>query len=225
MHNLNWEIMPIHLNNRTGTTNFKSMSILSPHGIATRRARTAPKVMVAVLAGPDALLIATAAGLARWRRLTPLALWSAVSVGGASSDGTLPDQILHGVAAELARQGVEPHRLILLAEGQTARAALELVLQGAIDCAGLLAIAAPGAALSFPIVPTAAAIRLVVRREERKHAPADLITALSASYVDTRIIGLDTTATNDLRTAASATETFVLELVANAGRQNRHHGV
>jgi hypothetical protein len=196
------------------------MSIHSPCGIASRPARTATKVTVAVIAGPDAALVATPEELRRWRGLTPLALWSAVSVRGAR-----PDKILHGVAAELARQDVEANRLILLAEGKTARAALELVLRGAVDCAGLLAIAVPSAALSFRIVPTAAAIRLVVWREDREDTPADLITALRAADIDTRIIGFDSAATNDARAAASAAETFVLELVANASRQSRHHGV
>jgi hypothetical protein len=196
------------------------MSIRSPYGIAARPARTGAKVVVAVIAGPDAPLVATPEALRCWRRLTPLALWSAVSVRGAG-----PDEILHGVATELARQDVAAHRLILLAEGHSARAALELVLQGTIDCAGLLAIAIPCAALSFRILPTAAAIRLVVRREDREDTPADLITALRAADIDARIIGFDSAAANDARAAASAVETFVLELVANVSRQRHRHGV
>ena len=193
------------------------MSIHSPYRIAARPARTAAKVIVAVIAGPDAPLIAMPEELRRWRRLTPLALWSAVSVRN-----TCPDEILRGVAAELARQDVEAHRLILLAEGKAARAALELVLRGAIDCAGLIAIAVPCAALSFRIAPTAAAIRLVVRRED---TPADLLTALRAADIDARIIGFNSAAANGARAGASAAEDFVLELVANASRQGRHHGV
>jgi hypothetical protein len=196
------------------------MSIRSLYGTAARPARTAAKVTVAVIAGPDASLVATPEDLRRWCRLTPLALWSAVSVRGAC-----PDEILHGVAAELARQDVEAHQLILLAEGKAARAALELVLRGAIDCAGLLAIAVPCAALSFRIVPTAAAVRLVVRRADREDRPADLITTLRAADIDARIIGFGSAAANDARAAASAAESFVLELVANASRQSRHHGV
>jgi hypothetical protein len=195
------------------------MSVRSPYGTAARPARTAAKVTVAVIAGPEASLVATPEELRRWRRLTPLALWSAVSVRGAC-----PDEILHGVAAELARPDVEAHRLILLAEGKAARAALELVLRGAIDCAGLLAVAVPCAALSFRIVPTDAAIRLVVRQADRANTPSDLITALRAADIDARIIGFDSTAANDARAAAGAAETFVLELVANASRQSRHHG-
>src|ERR1700757_4696159 len=142
MHNANWRFISIHLNNRPAALNFKTMSTRSPHGIAARRARTAAKVMVAVLAGPDAPLVATPAELLRWRALTPLALWSTVSVRDAG-----PDEILHGVAAELVRQDVGAPQLILLAEGEAARATLELVLQGALDCAGLVAIAVPCAAL------------------------------------------------------------------------------
>ncbi|WP_245330374.1 hypothetical protein [Bradyrhizobium sp. AS23.2] len=58
--------------------------------------------MVAVLAGPDAPLVATPAELSRWRRLTPLALWSTVSIRNSSGD-----EISRSVAAEVARQDVE----------------------------------------------------------------------------------------------------------------------
>lgn len=198
------------------------MSKRSPYGIAAWPSAAA-KVMVAVIAGPDAPLVATPAALPRWRALTPLASWSTVFVGDAS-----PDEILHGVAAELARQDAGATQLILLAEGKAARTALELVLQAALDCAGILAIALPCAALPFRIVPTTAAIRLVVQREDRGDAPADLITALRAADIDARITGLDPTVARGARTAASTAETFVLELVANASRQSLHrarHGV
>ena len=217
MHNANWLIMSIHLNNRPARPNFKPMTIRSPDGIAARPVRTAAKVMVAVIAGPDTPLIATSDELRRWRALTPLASWSTISVRGAN-----PDEISQGVAAELARQHAKAHRLILLAEGKAARAALELVLQGALDCAGILAIALPAAALPFRIIPTAAAVRLVVRREEREDVPADLITALRAADIDARIISLDPAAARDARTVASAAEPFLLELVANASHQTRH---
>jgi hypothetical protein len=214
MHSVNWRFTSIHLNNRPAAPNFKPMSIRLPHGIAARPARTAAKVMVGVIAGPDAALVATPAELTRWRALTPLALWSTVSVRDAG-----PDEISHRVAAELARQDVGAAQLILLAEGKAARTALELVLQGALDCSGLLAMALPCAALPFRIVPTAAAIRLVVQRED---APNDLITALHAADIDTRITSLDPIVARNARTAASAAETFVLELVANASRQSLH---
>jgi hypothetical protein len=220
MHNVNWRFISIHLNNRPAGPNFKPMPVHQPHGIAARPARSAAKVMVAVITGPDTPLVSTSAELTHWRALTPLALWSAVSVRDVS-----PDEILRGVAAELARQDVDAPQLILLAEGKSARPALELVLQGALDCAGILVIALPCAALPFPIVPTAAAVRLVVRREEYEDAPADLITALRAADIDARVISLNPAVADDARTAANAAETFVVELVAIASRQGLHRGL
>ena len=176
--------------------------------------------MVALLAGPGTPLIATTAELSRWRALTPLASWSTVSVHDGSSD-----KILHGVAAELARQDVGATQLVLLAEGNAARAALELVLQGTLNCVGILAIALPCAALTFPIASTAAAVRLVVQHEERGNVPPALFTELQAADIDARVTSLNRL---DTRAAASAAEPFVLELVANASRQIRHqirHGV
>jgi hypothetical protein len=176
--------------------------------------------MVTVVAGPDVPQVATVGALPRWRRLTPLALWSTLPIRDAS-----PDAILHGVAALLARHDVHARQLILLAEGKAARTALELVLRGALDCAAILAIAVPCAALPFPILPTAVAVRLVEACED---APADLIGALRAADIDTRVIRLSPVASWDARTVASAAETFVLELVANASRKIRHqsrHGV
>jgi hypothetical protein len=209
--------MSIHLNNSPAGPKFKTMLIHQPHGTAARPARTAAKAMVIVLAGPDAPLVATPAELARWRALTPLALWSAISVRDAS-----PDEILRGVAAELARQDAEAHQLILLAEGKAARTALELVLQRTLDCAGILAITLSCTTLPFRVVPVAAAIRIVVRHEELGDVPVALITALQAADIDARITSLDPTVARNARTAASAAETFVLELVANASRQSRH---
>lgn len=185
-----------------------------------RPARTAARATVAVIAGPGAALVTTSEQLGLWWCLTPLARWTTVPVRC-----THPDEVLHGVASVLARHNVDADRLILLAEGQAARAALELVLQGAIDCAGLLAITAPCAALPFRIVPTDAAIRLVVGRQDREDGPVDLISELRAADIDTRIIGFTSAAANDARAAANAAETFVLELVANASRQHHHHGV
>ena len=192
------------------------MQTYSAYKAAIRPAHDATKVMVAVVAGPDAPLVATAGALPRWRALTPLALWSTLPIRDVSRD-----EILRGVAALLARHDVHAHQLILLTEGKAARIALELVLQGALDCAAMLAIAIPCTALPFPILPTAAAVRLVVDCED---APADLISALRAADIDARIIRLGPAVSHDMRAAASAAETFVLELVANASRQIRHQG-
>jgi hypothetical protein len=217
MHDMNWPIISIHLNNRAAAANFKPMSIRPQDYSAAWPQRHAAKVMVGVLAGPDAPLVATAEHLSRWRRLTPLAIWSTVPVRDAD-----PDEILRSVAAELARAEVEARRLILLGEGKAARAALGLVLHGALDCAAILAIAMSCAVLPFPVASTAAAVRLVVRREAGEGAPDDFIGALRAADIDERIIMLNPASACDAQTAASAAETFVLELVAITSRRGSH---
>ena len=190
----------------------------SPSQTAARRPRGAAQVVVAVIAGPDAPPWVGEMRIGqRWRRLTPLAHWSTVAIRDAS-----PEQILHGVAAERARRDVQAGRLILLAEGMAGRAALELVLRGALDCAGIVAIAVPCAALPFRIASTSVPVRIVVQREHGEDAPDDLISALRAADIDARIIRLNPAAVLDPRTAVNAAETFVLELVAHASRQGRH---
>ena len=101
-----------------------------------------------------------------------------------------------------------------------ARLALELVLESALDCAGILGVGVFHAALPSPIIPTAAAIRLVIHgRSERT---GDLITALRSTDMDVRIIRLNSAAARDVSCAGEAAETFVLEQVATVGRQARH---
>jgi hypothetical protein len=109
--------------------------------------------------------------------------------------------------------------LVLFGEGALARTALELVLQGAMACGGLLAIGQSGHALPFRTISTRTAIRLVVHDNGCTEEPDDLIRALRASDIDERIIRLNTAAANDRRIVASAAETFILELVALIGHQ------
>jgi hypothetical protein len=105
-----------------------------------------------------------------------------------------PTEIMRGVDAMLARHGIRARQLILLGEGRAGRLALELVLQGA----------------------------LVVSPQDRGHTPNDLVSALRTADIDERIIRLSPASADDARVAASAAETFVLELVATVGHQARH---
>ncbi|WP_146988983.1 hypothetical protein [Bradyrhizobium macuxiense] len=149
---------------------------------------------------------------ARWRQLTPLATWQPIALRETSHAG-----ILSGVAAALDRVGMIPGQLILLGEGSVARRMLELTLRGELPCGGIVAVDVAADALPFHIVPTVTAIRLVVHRNDNAQQ-GNLIGALRAADLDARIINLDLTA-GRRAAAASATETFVLELVATIGRR------
>jgi hypothetical protein len=192
------------------------MPARKPHIAVASPARSPAGVVVAVVAGSDWPASGITRALPHWRRLTPLATWAHLNLRSADRA-----EILAGVDAVLDRHGVPERQLILLGEGIAARSVLELVLQGSLACAGLLAIGVPCDALSFPVAPTAAAIRLVVSPQGRA-APDALIDALRAADIDERIIKLNPTGGNDALIAASAAETFVLELVATVGHQARH---
>ena len=187
----------------------------SPHSaIATPPLHAATGVLVGVLVAPDAADIAMPEAFARWRRLTPLATWQPIALHETSYA-----DILNGVAAALDRTGMAPRQLVLLGEGPVARRMLELALRGELPCGGIVAIGVGSDALPFPVVPTVTAIRLIIHRDD--DAPqSSLIGALRAADLDARIINLDLTAGRGAEAAAaSATETFVLELVATIGRR------
>jgi hypothetical protein len=180
-----------------------------------RPVRQHAPVLVGVLGGPDKESVGIARHLPRWRRLTPLASWTVINTTETSRTG-----ILQGVAAALDQRNVPPRRLVLLGEGDIARLALELVLERALDCSGILGVGVFRAALPSPIIPTAAAIRLVVHG--RSQRTGDLIGALRSTDMDVRIIRLNSGTARDVSWAGEAAETFVLELVATVGHQARH---
>jgi hypothetical protein len=180
-----------------------------------RPVRQHAAVLVGLLGGPDKESVGIARHLPRWRRLTPLASWTVINTTETSRTG-----ILRGVAAALDQRNVPPRRLVLLSEGDIARLALELVLERALDCAGILGVSVSRAALPSPIVPTAAAIRLVVHGNGPQRT-GDLISALHSTDMDVRIIRLNSAA-REVGCAGEAAETFVLELVATVGRQARY---
>jgi hypothetical protein len=169
-------------------------------------------VLVGVLTAPDAAAFAVPEAFARWRQLTPLATWLPIKLEEASYGG-----ILSGVAAALDRVGMTPRQLILLGERAFARNMLELALRGELPCGGIVAIDVSCGALPFRIVPTVTSIRLVVRHDDEPRGK--LIDALRAADLDARIINLDLAAGRGAGAAASAAETFVLELVATIGRR------
>jgi hypothetical protein len=174
-------------------------------------------VIVAVFIGRESPTNGMAKDLERWRRLTPLASWTIINLRS-----TARSEILRNADAVLNQKHIAAHQLILLGRGIAMRRALELVLQGALVCAGILAIDIPCTPLPFRIVPTAAAIRLVVPRGGS--ASDDLVRALQAADLDERVIALNPMGRGDARAAARAAETFVLELVATVGRQAHHGG-
>jgi hypothetical protein len=183
---------------------------MARHGAIHAAPRSATATVV-LIAGPA--LPGIGADVARWRRLTPSARWA--SAGLTKADRTT---IIHRLQRLAGQRGVRPGQLILLGAGETGRRTLEAVLQGALDCAGMLAVDIPCDPLSFRVGPVAAAIRLVVHHDDLQPPEESLIRQVQHSDIDFRIIGLGSGARSGSRAVARAAETFVLELVAMAGQ-------
>jgi hypothetical protein len=180
---------------------------------ATPAARPNAKAMVVQIAGPEPPAAAPE-DLTRWRRLTPSAMWAFVGLAKVNQT-----TIVDNIAALMERRAINPRQLILLGCGDTGRRAFELVAQGALDCAGIVAIDIPCHPLSLAIVPAVAAVRLVARHHGSRPAGQRLVDQLQRADIDVRVIGLGAAA-NRPAAIASAAESFVLELVAIIGRHS-----
>jgi len=177
-----------------------------------RTARHGIGVVVAVVAGPEWARVVEPEDLARWRRLTPSATWRFISVPRADGSRTAM-----AVAEMMESRRVRPGQLILLGVGEVGRGVLELVLQGAIDCAGILAVDVPCEPLPFSDLASEAVIRLVVHQGNEEEP--GLVGQLKCADVDERIIGLNPFESTRSQVTASAAEAFLLELVATIGRR------
>ncbi|MCC8943981.1 hypothetical protein H8A97_02395 [Bradyrhizobium sp. Arg62] len=183
---------------------------------ATPSARPNARIMVVLIAGPEPSTLAPE-DLAPWRQVIPSAMWALIGLTQVNRT-----TILDNIAALMKRRAANPRRLILLGCGETGREAFELVAQGTIDCAGIVAIDIPCHPLSFAIVPTPTAIRLVVHHHGSGRAGDGLVEQLQRADIDVRVIGLGAVAANKSATIASAAEAFVLELAAMVGRHSGH---
>jgi hypothetical protein len=176
-------------------------------------ARQRAKATVALISGPESPVLAAPEDLKRWRQLTPSAMWALVGLTKVSRT-----TIVDSLVALMDRRALQSAQLILLGSGDAGRCAFELVLQGAIDCAGIVAVDIPCDPVSFRLVSEAAAIRLVIHQNDSKPTEHGLLKQLQRADIDVRVIGLCATA-NRSATIANAAETFLLELVALVARQ------
>jgi hypothetical protein len=172
------------------------------------------QALVAMLSMDSAVEDAALVGLTRWKRLNPSVAWINVNI---SRPPVEPDEITRMLVAALRRRHMGTDRLIMVGAGRAGRLALELVLQGNLECAGILAIDVDCAPLRRNIATTAAAIRLVVHETERQTSgEVALLGQLRAADIDERIMTLVPASNADAM--ARAAEAFLLELVAMASR-------
>jgi hypothetical protein len=186
-------------------------------GTSVRKTVDVAQAVVVVLIEDAPADSAVSASLLRWKRLNPSAEWLSVKL---PSEPTKSERGNHRLLGTVRRLRVPSDRLVIVGTGRHAWSALELVLQGALPCVGILAIDADWAPLPDTIVATTAAIRLVLREDKRQPRDGEaLLALLQAADIDERIMMLASSGIQDHAATVRAAETFLLELVAMASRQ------
>lgn len=156
-------------------------------------------------------------------QIAPLADWIEVDLGTVS-----PPRREHWLKSELSgalrSRRMHSGQLVILSSHRAARIALDLILQGALPCCGIVAVDVCDALPLGPISATAASIRIV--RHDHQHDPAHarLIDVLRQQDVDIRLMMLPSGSTDAHDITARATAAFLSELTAKACRQSTESG-
>jgi hypothetical protein len=155
--------------------------------------------------------------LPRWRRMSPSAEWISIDLSRAPlrrEREWIADTIDHILTARY----LPISQLVLVGEYEAGRLVLELVLDGGLECSGLLALNVPGPAIA-KVTPTVTAIRLVMQQRSFLVDRDDgLLAGLRQADLDERIMILHERVDDGTEAVARAAEIFLQELVANASR-------
>jgi hypothetical protein len=161
---------------------------------------------------------------AHWRLTNPLADWVSIDV---RETPKLSDAfwLQRKLSEPLDRRHMQFGQLVLLGRGDAGRLALDLVLEGALSCAGVVGIDIPCAPLRTTIAHTTASVRLVLHKGEVSRTDSiRLINSLRREDVDTRVMMLPSVGTGGAESTARAAGTFLFELVAKACLHANHQG-
>jgi hypothetical protein len=162
---------------------------------------------------------------AHWRLTNPLADWVSIDVREMPK---LSDAfwLQRKLSEPLDRSHMHFGQLVLLGRGDAGRLALDLVLNGALSCAGIVGIDIPCAPLRTTIAHTSASVRLVLHKGSVNRPDGlRLINGLRRQDVDTRVMMLPSVVgPGGAEATARAAGTFLFELVANACLHANHQG-
>lgn len=191
--------------------------IKSPHRISGLDAQ--PQALVAFVrnaAEPDADAVNHRA---LREQVAPLADWVEVDISTAPTSQR-QSWLRRELSSALGRKHMHLGQLVMLGWHDTARIALDLILKGAITCAGIVAVDVPCTLPRDPIAATAASIRIVRHDSEMGGLEAGLIDALRQQDADIRLMNLPAGGTHARDVTTRAAATFLSELTAKACRQS-----
>ncbi len=152
-------------------------------------------------------------------QVSPLADWLDVDIGGTSLSGW-ESRLRQELSAALGRKHMDFSQLVLMGWRDAARAALDLILKGAITCAGIVAVdvpcALPPAADRRRRPPASASSGMTTEADEE----AGLIDALRRQDADIRLMNLPAGGRHARDVTTRATAAFLSELTAKACLQS-----
>jgi hypothetical protein len=156
--------------------------------------------------------------------MNPLADWTSIDLSRAPRS-LERDWVERTLVGNLNRRHMRFGQLVLLGERDAGRLALELVLDGTLECAGILAVDVALTPLRADVVPTLTAVRLVLHESEA-HAAGhnNLLDVLRNADIDERIMMLPSKGGEWADATARAAETFLSELVARTSGQASERG-
>lgn len=190
-----------------------------------RRARNVrPEALVAFVKDADEWDPPALSATALRNEVAPLADWIGIDLGRVS-----PPRREHWLRGELSnalhRRQMHSGQLVILSSHHAARVALDLILQGALSCCGIVAVDVPG---TLPrhgrVSATAASIRIVRHEHQRDPAYARFVDALRRHDADIRLMTLPSGGSEAHDITARATAAFLAELTARACRQSAENG-
>jgi hypothetical protein len=162
--------------------------------------------------------------LAHWRLTNPLADWISIDV---REMPRLSDALWlqRKLSEPLDRRHLQFGQLVLLGRRDAGRLALDLVLEEALSCAGVVGIDIPCTPLQTAIAHTTASVRLVLHKEEVSRTDGlRLINGLRRGDVDTRVMMLPSVGPGGAEATARAAGAFLFELIAKACLQANDRG-
>jgi hypothetical protein len=199
-----------------------------PAAPVRRATGAAAQALVAVVIDGKAPETHASTDLAHWKLVNPLADWIVIDIAEAPRPerGTWLQRKLSEL---LDRKRMQFGQLVLLGRRDAGRLALDLILDGALGCAGFVGIDIPSALPRAAVASTTTSIRLVLHGGDAgPGGGGSLIDMLRRADVDIRIMRLPAIDFDGVDTTIRAASTFLFELVAKACRnpidqQGSHH--
>jgi hypothetical protein len=191
----------------------KIVSIANPNSVDAVR----PQALIALLKDANDWNADAVSELALRDQVTPLADWIEIDLKPAFAPQR-KDWLMDELSNALSIRQMQFGQLVILGWYNAACLALDLVLQGTLAGAGIVAVDAPCTPPRDPISVITSSIRIVLHEDQNSPAHAALVDALHRKDADIRLMTLPPGGPEARDITTRATAAFLSELTARACR-------